>query len=472
MKRILLSLQFLLVCLTGLYAQGYRIELTLDGLKDTTVFLAIHSGDKKYSVDTATVNHEGKAVFQKNKSLVGGMYLLATNDYQLFDFLISDEENQNFSIYAKAPEYSASLKYTNSPENQSFIDFQQYLRSQQKRVSELVKRSEQDPLFQVADSLEVINKEVEKYIQLRRQEYKGTLLATVLKAAFPAAAPKPDIPDGTPKRDSLLWRHYYDYDKLHYFDGIDFSDSRIVYTPLLHSRIEEYFSKRLIQTPESLNPQVDMVLDLAEANSDVYSTVLSQLFNKYVNAEIMGMEAVALHIGEKYVLTGKASWLDSAALAKVQDFVEHNRYSLIGMQAKELKLQSLSGPFESVYAINSPYLVLLFYEPGCGHCKTEMPKLYDVFQRYRNKGVQVMAVCTIHKYNEWVKYVTENNYSEWINVWDGFNKEDNISIGSRFREYYNVYTTPQVYLLDKDKTIIGRRLDSKVLEQILEHRTK
>ena len=215
-----------------------------------------------------------------------------------------------------------------------------------------------------------------------------------------------------------------------------------------------------------------MVLGLAEANHEVYSNVLSQLFNKYVNAEIMGMEAVALHIGEKYVLTGKAEWLDNTALAKVKDFVEHNRYSLIGMKAKELNLQSINGPFESLYAINSPYLVLVFYDTSCGHCKEELPKLYAIFQKYRNKGVQVMAVCTIYKYNEWVKFVTENNYTEWINVWDGFNKEDDVSIGSNFREYYNVYTTPQVYLLDKDKMIIGRRLDDKVLEQMLEHKTK
>jgi len=316
----------------------------------------------------------------------------------------------------------------------------------------------------------VINNEVKRYIEQKIQQHKGLLLSTILKSAFPAIAPKPDIPENTPKRDSLLWSHYYQFDKIHFFDGIDFSDGRILYTPLLYPRIEEYFNKRLIQVPDSLIPQVDMVLQMAEANPDVFSSVLSQLFNKYVNAEIMGMEKLAVHIGEKYVLQGKATWLDSAAYEKVKDFVEHNRYSLIGMQAQELKMQSLAGPFESLYAINSPYLMLVFYEPGCGHCKEEMPKLYEIFQKYRNKGVQAMAVCTIYKYDVWMKYVTENNYTEWINVWDGFNREDDVSIGSHFREYYNVFTTPQVYLLDKDKKIIGRRLNSDVLGQILEHR--
>ena len=469
MKRLLLSFQFLLISLTGLFAQGYRIEVTIDGLKDTEIYLAIHSGDKKYAVDTAMLDHKGYAVFRQKKELVAGMYLLVSGGGYLFDFLISDDKNQHFSIYTKVPDYISNLQFKKSPENEAFVEFQHYLRNQQKRVSELVERAKQDTNFKVApDDIEVINNEVKEYIQQKIKQHKGLLLATILKAAFPAMAPKPDIPEDTPKRDSLIWSYYYQFDKTHYFDCIDFSDARILLTPLLHPRIEEYFNRRLIQIPDSIIPQVDMVLRMAEANPNVYSSVLSQLFNKYVNAEIMGMESLAVHIGEKYVLTGKATWLDSAAVEKVKDYVAYNRHSLIGMQAQELKVQSLTGPFESLYAINSPYLMLVFYEPGCGHCKEEMPKLYEIFQKYRNQGVQAMAFYTIYKYNEWLKYVTENGFNDWINVWDGFNREDGLSIGSRFREYYNVLTTPQVFLLDKDKKIIGRRLNSDVLEQMLE----
>jgi len=471
MKQLLLSIQFLLISLTGLFAQGYRIEITIDGLKDTEVYLAIHSGDRKYAVDTAVLDHNGQAIFRQKEALVPGMYLMIMEGKYLFDFLISDDKNQHFSIHTKGPDYISNLQFKKSPENEAFANFQHYLRNQQKRVSELIERSKQDSTFKsLPDSIDVINNQVEKYIQQKKEEHKGYLLATILRSAFPSLPPKPDIPEGTLKRDSLLWRYYYNFDKLHYFDAIDFSDVRILHTPLLYPRIEEYFNKRLIQVPDSIIPQVDMVLQMAEANPDVFSSILSQLFNKYVNAEIMGMEKLAVHIGEKYVLQGKAKWLDSAAYGRVKDFVEHNRYSLIGMQAQELKMQSLAGPFESLYAINSPYLMLIFYEPGCGHCKEEMPKLYEIFQKYRDKGVQAMAFCTIYKYDVWMKYVTENNYTEWINVWDGFSKEDDVSIGSHFREYYNVFTTPQVYLLDKDKKIIGRRLNSDVLGQMLEYR--
>ncbi len=473
MKKILLVTAMLAFGFSTLSAQGYRIDLTIDGIKDSVAYLAIYSGDQKYIVDTTKIDNRGHGVFHKAKPLTGGMYLVAMGGMQLFDLLISDDQSQSFSIYTKAPDYYKHLKFTGSQENTGLQDFQRHLMEQQKRMTRLSENAKNSPALQekLQDSLEMVEKEVQRYIQEKSIQYKGKLLSSILKSAMPANPPKPEVPENTPQRDSLLWVHYYQFTKKHFLDGIDFADPRLIYTPIMKPRIEEYFSKRLIQVPDSLIPQVDDVLQRASANHEVYSSVLSQLFNKYVDNDIMGMEKVAIHIGEKYVLTGKADWLDSAAVVKIRDFVEHNRYSLIGMPAQDLKLQSITGQFESVYAIQSPYLILVFYEPNCGHCKKEVPEIYGIYQKFRNKGVQAMAICGEYKYGEWVKFVTEHQLSGWINTWDGYEKQDNVSIGSRFREYYNVYTTPQVYLLDKNKMIIGRRLNAEVLEKMLEHET-
>jgi peroxiredoxin len=470
MKKNIFFLFFSLLCLSEMLAQGYRIEVTVDGVQDTTLYMAIYSGTNKYAIDTAVTDSKGHAVFQKDKALHGGMYLIAMGGVQILDFLISDSLTQHFSIYTKTDDYYGALTFTGSPENTALLDFQANLQKEQKKINGLLERAKNDEsqAQAVKDSIAIVEKAVQHYIEVNREKHKGTLLASILKAAFPPTAPDPGIPEGTPKRDSLLWAHYYQFNKNHYFDNIDFSDARLIYTPILKPRVEEYFSKTLIQVPDSLIPQVDFVLKLAGVNHEVYSTVFSQLFNKYVEADIMGMEKVAIYIGENYILTGKADWIEGEAKQKIKDFVEHNRHSLIGMQAKDLKLQSITGQFESIYDIASPYLVLVFYEPDCGHCRKQVPLIYEVYKKYKHKGVQVFAVCGEYKYDKWVKFVTEHNL-DWINVWDGYNKQDDVSIGSHFREYYNVYSTPQVYLLDKDKKIIGRRLSADVLEQILEH---
>ena len=72
-------------------AQGYHITAQVDGLRDSTVLLAVYSGANKYARDTAKTDSNGRAVFTNNTPLAGGMYMLVAGHTQLCDFLISDE---------------------------------------------------------------------------------------------------------------------------------------------------------------------------------------------------------------------------------------------------------------------------------------------------------------------------------------------------------------------------------------------
>ena len=52
---------------------------------------------------------------------------------------------------------------------------------------------------------------------------------------------------------------------------------------------------------------------------------------------------------------------------------------------------------------------------------------------------------------------------KWINVIDIENQ-------SNFRRKYNIMGTPRLYLLDKNKVIIAKQIDSSTLEEILNKR--
>ena len=49
----------------------------------------------------------------------------------------------------------------------------------------------------------------------------------------------------------------------------------------------------------------------------------------------------------------------------------------------------------------------------------------------------------------------------WINVWDPYRK-------SRFADTYDIYSTPVIYLLDKDHKIVVKRLGVEALPDILD----
>ena len=63
---------------------------------------------------------------------------------------------------------------------------------------------------------------------------------------------------------------------------------------------------------------------------------------------------------------------------------------------------------------------------------------------------------------EWIEFINEHNL-DWINGSDGGDFRSN------FRTLYDVFSTPQTYLLDEEKKIISKKMSIESLEKILEH---
>ena len=78
------------------------------------------------------------------------------------------------------------------------------------------------------------------------------------------------------------------------------------------------------------------------------------------------------------------------------------------------------------------------------------PKLKAYYEKAKNEGIEVFAVCTTADKEKWTKYIEDNKLT-WINGWDP-------ERSSHFDYYYNVQSTPMVYILDRNKKIIAKKL--------------
>jgi thiol-disulfide isomerase/thioredoxin len=110
--------------------------------------------------------------------------------------------------------------------------------------------------------------------------------------------------------------------------------------------------------------------------------------------------------------------------------------------------------------VNAPYTILYFWDPDCGHCKKATPKVKAYYDKVRSKGVQVYAVCTEVEMEKWKAFIKENNL-DWINVADP-------KLQNNFRAEFDIKTTPQIFILDKDKKIIAKKIDEETLEKIMD----
>ena len=373
--------------------------------------------------------------------------------------------DQQFSVRTSfAPQ--AKRIFQGATETEAFQQYQEFLTGQRNRQQKLQKEleahnSNPDSVKIITPEIDELNQEMENYWEKKSSEYKGTFLADFLRSMiYPHPAPF-NPPADCKNPDSLKWVINYNFNKNHYWDNFNFSQPAMIRTPLIDSRLDNYFKNTLLQIPDSFLQPTFALIEKAKANEEMYRYISLQRLNAAVTSEVMGMDKLFVEIAERYFLKDKITWLDSVAIAKIKEKVKVTKPNLIGNLAPELKLPDSEGNYYSLRQMNSKYTILLFWEPNCSHCKKAVPQLYkELYLPLKDKGIDIYAVCTQNKKDEWLKAISEYKIYDWTNVWDP-------SVTSNFRYLYDIFSTPVIYILDPSKHIIAKRLDVEVALKFL-----
>ena len=278
----------------------------------------------------------------------------------------------------------------------------------------------------------------------------------------------PEIPeiiidDNIQNKDSVLRIKKYYYYKNHFFDYVDFSDSTILRTPLFDSKITQYITEVISKVPDTVSKEAIKLIEKSKANKNVFRYVTVYMLKYNEESKLMGMDRVFVDVAKKYYLTGEADWVDSTILSNIKTRVQYLEYNLLGDQAQDLQnLQTNDHKQISLYDIDAKYTVLIFWETNCGHCKKVVPKLYKNYMDMITKGVdvEVLAICTHPEVEPWEKFIEEKQITEWINAYDKYRF-------TNFKLFYDVNFTPSMYLLDKNKRIIAKRLDADQIKSFI-----
>ncbi len=441
-----------------------KLKLKIKGIKDTTVYLANYYGNKILKVDSVRLNHEGAGFISNSKGEREGLYLIYLNEKNYFEFLIG--KDQQFSIEADFNN-SRLNKFIGSEETIAFHDYQNFLSLQkakqtaiQGRLSAIPEKSDSVKILQ--KKLADLNELMEGFWKENSEKYKGTFLADFYRSMLVPQSDEPTIPPTVKNPDSLRWVNRYNFLKDHYWDNFNFGRAGLIRTPIFQEKLDTYFKKMILQIPDSLiNPMIE-VIEKSKQNEEVYHYVFLYLLNESNQSQIMGMDKAFVVLSEKYILKDPKPWLDTAVVRKIKERVVAVKPNLIGNLAPELKLPDSEGNYYSLRQVNARFTLLYFWEPDCSHCQKTTPLLNkDLYQKFKNKGVEIYAVLTQNNKEKWMKAIQEYKIQEWTHVWDP-------NYGSNFRKLYDVTSTPIIYILDKNKKIVAKRLDVESSIKFLE----
>jgi thiol-disulfide isomerase/thioredoxin len=439
---------------------GYEIKIQINGFKQKEIYMAYHLGEKQYIKDTIKQQADGSFLFKGDSPLESGIYLVVLPPDNNYFQLIIEKNDQYFSVTTDAADPSKNIQTKGSIENKLFYGYMNFLAEKRPQSEALNNRlkEEKDSLKmqELTDAIDKIDQEVEDFQFNFIQNNANTFTAAIIKANTPLK-----LPDFSGTEEEQQREAFY-YNRDHYFDNLDLSDGRFLRTPFLFERINTYVSKLQVQVPDSLIKAIDLVLAKTKKASESYRYFAVHYLNEYANSKFVGMDAVYVHLAEKYYASGQAPWVDSTQLAKIVENAVSLKPILIGKTAPNIKMQLRDGSPVTLHDIKSPYIVLYFWRYDCGHCKESTPDIKAFYEEYKNKGVKIFAVCV--KFNDEIgdcwKYVDENQLDGWIHTVDPY-------LRSKFYSLYNVKTTPQIFILDKNKKIISKGIGAPQLKEVM-----
>ncbi|NCI45103.1 TlpA family protein disulfide reductase [Sediminibacterium soli] len=452
------------------------ISITLKPIRNEKIYLGSYYGNSMVLVDSAMLDANSHGVFTGSPKYTGGIYFVVTRQYtRQFDFLM--DNGQRFSIEADTAVKEKSI-ITGSPDNDLYKSYAVFMDDKGRRMAELEKEFTSGTARSTADSARVrteyakINKEVKDYQAGIIQKSPHSLLAALLAAMRRPETPAIPVVNG--KADSS---YPYRFVKEHYWDDVNFNDDRLLRTPFFEKKLDEYFKTMVYPEPDSIIREVNYMLLFARTGKEIYPYLLTKFTNKYINPEIMGQDKVFVYLFENYYAKGDTTLLNPASRKTIVDRAYSLMANQLGQPAPQLNLTDTLGKKASLYGIDAPFTVVAFWDPNCGHCKEEIPRLDSMYKaRWKNYGVAVFSVNIYeNEIPAWKRFIADKHLSgEWVQAYE--TKEAKTATEkagqANYRQLYDIFKTPTIYLLDKDKRIIAKHLSLEQFNELIETKRK
>jgi len=454
---------------------GHNIEITLKPYKNTKVYLGTNYGQNRVLADSAILNEASVGYFKGKEKLTPGIYFIVSPKYSiLFEFLV--DEGQQFKIIADTLSL-VDYKIIGSKDNDIFSSYSKSMNQLGAQRNQL--EQAYNSAATTSDSLKYLQalKKMDTSFKQERQKIITTAPNSMMRF-FLDVLQRPELP-AIPIINGMADSTYpFYYVKNHYWDNVVFNDNRLLRTPFFEAKLDEYFKNYVSREPDSIIEEVQYMLTVAKTGKEIYPFLLFKFTNKYISPEFMGQDKVFLHLFQNFFSKGDTVLLNNDSKKAITERAYSIMANLIGNPAPPLNLNTMDNKLFSLYNSPATYTFIAFWDPTCGHCKEEMPRVDSFYTKnWKQLGVQVIGVNTnVKELASWKQFITEEHFDAgWMHVYQteaALNAEVNAGKATTIRQLYDVFKTPTFYLLDKDKKIIAKNLTVDQFHDFLQAQQK
>ncbi|MGZ3755560.1 MAG: redoxin domain-containing protein [Mucilaginibacter sp.] len=448
---------------------GRNISVKITPLNNCTVYLGNYYGIGKLYADTALLDASGTGVFRGKKTLTPGMYfLISPKNKILTEFLL--DSTQRFSIVADTSHLADAI-ISGSPENDLFkkyIAFASIFVDQTNKLNETYKSAKSED---EKNSIVLKQRDWGRKLDKFRDSIVHTFPKS-LTALFLTAAKIPGLPDGMvvkTKADTLKAARYI---KKHFWDDVPFNEDRLLYTPFFESKIDTYFNFYVSPQADSVIKDMQYMLLYARTGKEMYPYLLNKFTNRYYNAQQAGQNKVFLYLFNEFYQKGDTVRLSPQSKKLIFDRAYQLMANQVGDPAPALDMTSVNNKPISLYNINAPYTMIVFWDPSCTHCQKEIPRIDSMYRaKWKGMGLKLFSInINAALQGDMVKFIADKHLDpDWIHAYQTPEASKAIALKGQlsYLQLYDVAETPTLYLLDDKKRIIAKGLRMEQMDTLM-----
>ncbi len=449
MKRLLFLL--LSILLVSTLSAQYVIKAQVDSMPTSKAYLYEFLGAKTKMLDSARVSVPGKIQFTLPENSHPGLYRIVVGPNNFWD-IIFNSENISMRTHFAAP--LDSLVVLESVENTLLKKYMSHfinLNRKAEGISRLMGLYERGSEFYNSLERELMNLRMEDPQKITKDIITNNPKSYV--ARFLSVEQNPVVPVGLGKKEEL------EYVLDHFFDGIDFSDSSLIYSPPMITKIRDYLNVHQQAYPpaeqeEKMMKGLDKLMSKAAVSDVVFDFILNELADGYERSEF---ETFFAYLTETYLLD--AGCTDEARSSELSEVLASIKKTALGKKAPEIILPLEKGPV-ILSDIPEKYVMVLFWASWCPGCKEMLPEIKNLYRQYHSSGFEIISI-SLDKEKAAYNSALQRGQYPWINYSELKGWDCSIAYD------YGIRATPAMILLDENRNVIAKPRNPGMLAEIL-----
>lgn len=435
------------------YSQEHYLKIKVQGLPSPEVYLANFYGDKNQILDTIVTDSLGAITFILKDNYPSGMYRIFLEEKVFFDIIYDQEDIELSTQYAYLHD---SLKIVSSKDNLIYYDYLKERNKYLRKFDLLATPVEYYPpsdsfYYDLRNQYVKIQEDYAKYISDIIDTNPNAWATKIIRQRRPLYF-DPELNEAGRR----------EYNIAHYFDPIDFSDVELIRSNIYTTLAIDYMS--LYSNPNFSQEQlenafiiaVDKIMLEAMDNNIIYDFIVDYLVGGF---ERFHFDKVLDYIAENYA---PEQCENEERKTDLQTRLSKYAELTNGKQAPDITIPDADGKQIKLSKIRAEYTLVVFWASWCPHCIETLPKILSIYENSTNrKKLEVLSVSLDKEMEEWKSAIDSANYT-WLDACDFNGWESQAAIE------YNVYATPTMFLLDKDKKIVAKPITFDELTSALQ----